>query len=138
MYVDDSAFEYDKLFVFILYSETRCCITPPLQVIAFNELQRLVVDTEDVSSQELKVFLQYQHNLGTIVYFPDSDSVILDTRWPLRELRAIISMDTKRRNRNRIRIQPKDIRGTISLPSLDKFFEERKRSDNNERNVMVQ
>ena len=75
---------------------------------------------------------------GTIVYLPDSDSVILDTRWPLRELRAIIAMDTKRRNRNRIRIQPNDIRGTISIPSLDKFFEERKQSNNNERNVMVQ
>ncbi|XP_063417182.1 uncharacterized protein LOC134699513 [Mytilus trossulus] len=64
-----------------------------LPIISFQEIQNIAIDTpQPLNDEELKLFLEFHHEIRALVYFNDLPSyIILDTQWLSDVFRCIVT-----------------------------------------------
>ncbi|XP_076115762.1 uncharacterized protein LOC143083389 isoform X2 [Mytilus galloprovincialis] len=64
-----------------------------LPIISFQEIQNIAIDTpQPLNDEELRLFLEFHHEIRALVYFNDLPSyIILDTQWLSDVFRCIVT-----------------------------------------------
>ncbi|XP_076116515.1 uncharacterized protein LOC143083988 [Mytilus galloprovincialis] len=97
-----------------------------LPIISFQEIQNIAIDTpQPLNDEELKLFLEFHHEIRALVYFNDLPSyIILDTQWLSDVFRCIVT--AKKFSANSIRNENKwkelYSRGKLHSEVLDDIF----------------
>ncbi|XP_076116612.1 uncharacterized protein LOC143084091 [Mytilus galloprovincialis] len=97
-----------------------------LPIISFQEIQNIAIDTsQPLNDEELKLFLEFHHEIRALVYFNDLPSyIILDTQWLSNVFRCIVT--AKKFSANSIRNENKwkelYSRGKLHSEVLDDIF----------------
>ncbi|XP_063408102.1 uncharacterized protein LOC134691488 [Mytilus trossulus] len=103
-----------------------------LPIISFNEIQHISMDTHHpLNDEELRLFLEFHHEIRALVYFKDLPSyIILDTQWLSDAFRCIVTAKKFRAIsiRNRTKWDELFNRGKLHSEVLEDIF---RKSENN-------
>lgn len=103
-----------------------------LPIIEFRELENISTEIQNpLSHKELKFFLEFHHEMRTLVYFEDlSDYIILDTQWLSNAFKCIITAKKFQSNPSRHRVKDKwddlNVRGLLHSVVLENILERNK------------
>ncbi|XP_063396998.1 uncharacterized protein LOC134681345 [Mytilus trossulus] len=102
-----------------------------LPIISFEAIQHISTDTPNpLNDEELRLFLEFHHEIRALVYFQDLPSyIILDTQWLSDAFRCIVTAQKFRAisTRNRKKWDELYSRGILHSEVLDDIF---KKSEN--------
>ncbi|XP_076108705.1 uncharacterized protein LOC143076733 [Mytilus galloprovincialis] len=102
-----------------------------LPIISFDAIQHISTDTPNpLNEEELRLFLEFHHEIRALVYFKDLPSyIILDTQWLSDAFRCIVTAQKFRAisTRNRKKWDELYSRGILHSEVLDDIF---KKSEN--------
>ncbi|CAC5396082.1 unnamed protein product [Mytilus coruscus] len=97
-----------------------------LPIISFHEIQHISTDTPNpLNDEELRLFLEFHHEIRALVYFKDLPSyIILDTQWLSDAFRCIVTAKKFRAIsiRNRTNWDELYSRGKLHSEVLDDIF----------------
>ncbi|CAG2236080.1 unnamed protein product [Mytilus edulis] len=97
-----------------------------LPIISFHEIQHISSDTPNpLNDEELRLFLEFHHEIRALVYFKDLPSyIILDTQWLSDAFRCIVTAKKFRAIsiRNRTKWDELYSRGKLHSEVLDDIF----------------
>ncbi|XP_071141466.1 uncharacterized protein [Mytilus edulis] len=101
-----------------------------LPIISFHEIQHISTDTPNpLNDEELRLFLEFHHEIRALVYFKDLPSyIILDTQWLSDAFRCIVTAKkfTAISIRNRTKWDELYSRGKLHNKVLDDIFSKSK------------
>ncbi|XP_071122491.1 uncharacterized protein [Mytilus edulis] len=97
-----------------------------LPIISFQEIQNIAIDTpQPLNDEELRLFLEFHHEIRALVYFKDLPSyIILDTQWLSDVFRCIVTAKkfSAISTRNRNKWKELYSRGKLHSEVLDDIF----------------
>ncbi|XP_071144055.1 probable serine/threonine-protein kinase roco8 [Mytilus edulis] len=103
-----------------------------LPIIQFRELKDISSETQKpLSHKELKFFLEFHHEMRTLVYFEDlSDYIILDTQWLSNAFKCIITAKKFQSDPSRHLVKDKwddlNVRGLLHSVVLENILDRNK------------
>ncbi|XP_052096751.1 uncharacterized protein LOC127731935 isoform X4 [Mytilus californianus] len=104
-----------------------------LPIIEFRELKDISTETQKpLTHKELKFFLEFHHEMRTLVYFEDlSDYIILDTQWLSNAFKCIITAKKFQSDASRHLVKDKwddlNVRGLLHSVVLENILDRNKK-----------